>query len=142
MFAMTVGIGVSLINIVIHGLLTAVMVRAVKVHSELRIRAYPLLRVIAALIIAATILKFAHLIEIWVWSLCYAELGVTPEVSEDFTFAFVNYTTLGYGHVVPLPPWQVLGPMTAMNGVLLFGWSTAVLFQVMTEASRQFGFKY
>jgi hypothetical protein len=26
--------------------------------------------------------------------------------------------------------WHLLGPMMAMNGVLLFGWSTAVIFAV------------
>jgi Ion channel len=48
-------------------------------------------------------------------------------------FAFVNYTTLGYGDVIPVPRWQLLGPMTAMNGVLLFGWSTAVIFEVLRK---------
>jgi hypothetical protein len=48
-------------------------------------------------------------------------------------FAFVNYTTLGYGDVIPVPAWQLLGPMTAMNGVLLFGWSTAVIFEVLRK---------
>ena len=38
-------------------------------------------------------------------------------------------TTLGYGDVTPVARWRLLGPMTAMNGVLLFGWSTAVIFQ-------------
>jgi hypothetical protein len=28
----------------------------------------------------------------------------------------------------------LLGPMTAMNGVLLFGWSTAVIFEVLRKA--------
>jgi ion channel len=46
-------------------------------------------------------------------------------------FAMVNYTTLGYGDVTPMARWRLLGPMTAMNGVLLFGWSTAVIFQVL-----------
>ena len=49
-------------------------------------------------------------------------------------FAFVNYTTLGYGDIVPTPRWQLLGPMTAMNGVLLFGWSTALIFEVLRRA--------
>jgi hypothetical protein len=49
-------------------------------------------------------------------------------------FAFVNYTTLGYGDVTPVERWQLLGPMTAMNGVLLFGWSTAVIFEVLRRA--------
>ena len=48
-------------------------------------------------------------------------------------FAFVNYTTLGYGDVIPSARWQLLGPITAMNGVLLFGWSTAVLFEVLRK---------
>jgi hypothetical protein len=43
----------------------------------------------------------------------------------------VNYTTLGYGDVTPVERWRLLGPITAMNGVLLFGWSTAVIFEVL-----------
>ena len=39
------------------------------------------------------------------------------------------YTTLGYGDVVPVTRWRLLGPLTAMNGVLLFGWSTTVIFE-------------
>jgi hypothetical protein len=41
--------------------------------------------------------------------------------------------------------WRLLGPMAAMNGVLLFGWSTAVIFEccgrlcevAMKRASRE-----
>ena len=55
--------------------------------------------------------------------------------ADPFYFAFVNYTTLGYGDVVPSAEWRLIGPITAMNGVLLFGWSTAVLFDVI----RTFG---
>jgi hypothetical protein len=33
--------------------------------------------------------------------------------------------------------WQLLGPMTAMNGVLLFGWSTAVMFEVLRRAMQE-----
>ena len=43
----------------------------------------------------------------------------------------MNYTTLGYGDVTPVKRCNLLGPMTAMNGVLLFGWSTAVIFEVL-----------
>jgi hypothetical protein len=49
------------------------------------------------------------------------------------TWAFVNFTTLGYGDVLPLPEWRLIGPITAMNGVLLLGWSTAVIFAVLSE---------
>jgi Ion channel len=45
----------------------------------------------------------------------------------------VNYTTLGYGDVIPVERWRLLGPIAAMNGVLLFGWSTAVIFEVLQK---------
>ncbi|MGC1956275.1 MAG: ion channel, partial [Pseudolabrys sp.] len=45
-----------------------------------------------------------------------------------------NFTTLGYGDVVPVKRWLLLGPITAMNGFLLFGWSTAVIFAVLRKA--------
>jgi hypothetical protein len=63
--------------------------------------------------------------------------GLVNAVSDEtarFYFAFVNYTTLGYGDVVPVKEWQLLGPITAMNGILLFGWSTAVIFEVLQRA--------
>jgi hypothetical protein len=56
---------------------------------------------------------------------------VAPPGTDFIYFAFVNYTTLGYGDVTPIERWHLLGPMTAMNGVLLFGWSTAVIFAVL-----------
>ena len=43
----------------------------------------------------------------------------------------MNYTTLGYGDVIPVERWRLIGAITAMNGVLLFGWSTAVIFEVL-----------
>jgi ion channel len=46
-------------------------------------------------------------------------------------FAFVNYATLGYGDVLPVERWRLLGPLTAMSGMLLFGWSTAVIFEIL-----------
>jgi hypothetical protein len=48
-------------------------------------------------------------------------------------FAFLNYTTLGYGDVTPLAKWRLLGPMTAMNGVLMIGWSAALNFEVLIK---------
>ena len=57
------------------------------------------------------------------------DFGSAPPGTKLVYFAFVNYTTLGYGDVIPVEDWRLLGPMTAMNGVLLFGWSTAVILK-------------
>ncbi len=83
------------------------------------------------MIAAVSMLMLAHLAEITVWSISYSLVDAAPEGSDVMYFAFVNYTTLGYGDIIPVARWRLLGPMTAMNGVLLFGWSTAVIFQIL-----------
>ncbi len=85
------------------------------------------------MVAAVSILMIAHFAEVLVWSLSYAIAGAAPENADLIYFAFVNYTTLGYGDITPMERWRLLGPMTAMNGVLMFGWSTAVIFEVLQK---------
>jgi hypothetical protein len=54
---------------------------------------------IVVMIAAVTVLMMAHLAEVLVWSLAYAVFSVAPEGADIVYFAFVNYTTLGYGDV-------------------------------------------
>jgi hypothetical protein len=83
------------------------------------------------MIATVALLMAAHLVEVGIWAAAYALAGATPPGTENLYFAFVNYTTLGYGDIVPVARWRLLGPLTAMNGVLLFGWSTAVIYHVL-----------
>jgi len=125
-----VGVAASGCNIAIHALVMVVVIRVARRADELA-TAYQTLRLISVMIATVTVLMIAHLAEVLVWSLIYAAIDVAPEGADLSYFAFVNYTTLGYGDVTPVERWHLLGPMTAMNGVLLFGWSTAVIFEVL-----------
>jgi hypothetical protein len=123
-----VGVIVSARNIAIHaGVMTAV----VRVAPNERQRSRPLTGVMLATV---SVLMFAHILDVIVWSLAYVIVDAAPVGADRLYFAFVNYTTLGYGDVIPVERWRLLGPMTAMNGVLLFGWSTAVIFEVLRRA--------
>jgi hypothetical protein len=123
----------SLINIAIHALAMASVVSASRAASARHV-GRPALRLVMIMIPTVSVLMAFHLAEIGVWSLGYALLDVVPPGVDRFYFAFVNYATLGYGDIVPVAEWRLLGPMTAMNGVLLFGWSTAVIFEVLWKA--------
>jgi hypothetical protein len=139
-----VGAAASVCNIAIHALVMAAVISVTRTVDELA-TAYQSFRLIAVMIATVIVLMFAHLAEVLVWSLIYAAVGAAPEGADLVYFAFVNYTTLGYGDVTPVERWHLIGPMTAMNGVLLFGWSTAVIFEVLRmtlletgdEAGRQ-----
>ena len=121
---------VSACNIVTHALVMAAVVRVVHIAGA-RDSSRPWLHLITVMIATVSVLMAAHTCEVMIWSLAYAIVGAAPAGTDLVYFAFVNYTTLGYGDVVPVERWRLLGPMTAMNGVLLFGWSTAVIFEVL-----------
>jgi hypothetical protein len=127
-----VGSIVSAVNIMIHALVTVGAVGVAR-SAGLRHTVRPRLHLMAVMVGTAAALMVAHTLEVFVWALAYAIVGAAPEGSDLLYFAFVNYTTLGYGDITPVKAWRLTGPMTAMNGILMFGWSTAVLFEVLRK---------
>jgi hypothetical protein len=125
-----VGFASSVCNIVIHALVMAVVIRTAQFVGAKK-TLHPMLLLVSGMVATVSVLMSAHALEVIVWSLVYAIVDAAPRGTDLVYFAFVNYTTLGYGDVVPIERWRLLGPMTAMNGVLLFGWSTAVIFEVL-----------
>jgi hypothetical protein len=141
------GCVVSVINIMIHALVTLGAVgiaRSARVRNTERPRSY----LMAVMVATAVALMVAHTLEVFVWAVAYAIVGAAPADSDLLYFAFVNYTTLGYGDITPVQTWRLSGPMTAMNGILMFGWSTALLFEVLRKTLEYFasnvtqGFSY
>ena len=127
-----VSIAVSAGNIAIHAIVMAAVLWVARVASE-RATSRQTLRLIVVMTATVSVLMAAHIAEVVVWSLAYMMVGAAPPGTDFVYFAFVNYTTLGYGDVTPVERWQLLGPMTAMNGVLLFGWSTAVIYAILQK---------
>ena len=125
-----VSIAVSVCNIAIHAIVMAVVLRVALAVSE-RATSRQSFQLVAVMIATVSVLMAAHIVEVAVWALAYRMVDIAPPGTDLLYFAFVNYTTLGYGDVTPVARWHLLGPMTAMNGVLLFGWSTAVIFAVL-----------
>jgi len=125
-----VGSGISICNIVIHALVMTALVWVLQSVGTKK-ASHPAVRLPSVMVATVLVLMAAHVSEVFVWALAYAIVDVAPAGADLAYFAFVNYTTLGYGDMTPVARWRLLGPMTAMNGVLLFGWSTAVIFQVL-----------
>jgi hypothetical protein len=128
-----VGGAVSTCNIAIHASVMTLVVHVAQATGKKRVTR-PSLRLASVMIATVLVLMAAHTLEVMVWALAYSFVDATSGGTNLVYFAFVNYTTLGYGDVVPVREWQLVGPMTAMNGVLLFGWSTAVIFDVLRRA--------
>jgi hypothetical protein len=48
------------------------------------------------------------------------------------------YSTVGFGDVNPPGNWRILGAIEAVTGILMFGWSTGVLFAVVNHLQARF----
>ena len=127
---------VSVINIMIHALVTVGAVGIVR-SAGLRHTERPRLHLMLVMVGTAAALMTAHTLEVFVWALADLIVGAAPAGSDLLYFAFVNYTTLGYGDITPVQVWRLIGPMTAMNGILMFGWSSAVLFEVLPKSLQR-----
>ena len=138
MLQLAVGALVSAINIGIHALVT-VIAASIARSAGLRATGRPRRHLMGVMIATAAVLQLAHTLEVLVWASSYHLVQAAPPGSDLLYFAFVNYTTLGYGDITPVPQWRLLGPLTAMNGVLLFGWSAAILFEVLLRMLGHLG---
>jgi hypothetical protein len=132
-----VGAGVSICNIVIHALLMTAVVRVANKAGAMK-TAHRWALLTSVMVATVSVLMVAHASEVLVWALAYGIVDAAPAGTDLVYFAFVNYTTLGYGDVTPAERWRLLGPLTAMNGVLLFGWSTAVIFEVLRRTMASY----
>ncbi len=86
----------------------------------------------AMLVSAATAWMFiAIIIEAWLWALIYLYhplITTLPDLETALYFSMVTFTTLGYGDVVLTGRWRMLASIQAANGVIIFGWTTALIF--------------
>lgn len=75
--------------------------------------------------------------QIAIWGLLFLLLGEFQGFGEAFYHSAVNFATLGYGDIVMSDEHKLLGPLEAVNGVLMFGVSTAVLMAAFQDAIKK-----
>ncbi len=88
-------------------------------------------RLVWAMLTTTIVLFVAHLIEVGVWAAVYLVLARATDLANAYYAALLNYTTLGYGDVLRGTTTRLLGPLAAANGIMMFGWSTALLIYVL-----------
>ena len=69
----------------------------------------------------------ASVVETSAWAAAYLALGAIQGVEASLYFSTVTFTTLGYGDVVLKDQWRLLASFEAANGIIMFGWTTAII---------------
>ena len=83
------------------------------------------------------VLVVGNFLQIGVWGAVFVQLGEFEDLNTAFYHSAVNFATLGYGDIVMSEAHRVLGPVQAINGVLMVGVSTSVLMTALQDAVRR-----
>ena len=70
-------------------------------------------------------------LQVMLWALLYELGGALDSFSEALYFSLVTFTSLGYGDVTVGLDWRLVAGCQALSGLLLVGWSTALLVVVL-----------
>ena len=133
----TLGLSLTVLTIAIHT--TAVVLMAFGLESTIRVRVEkdtPNLRraiptVIARIGAVALILAALHGLEGVLWALAYWRLGALDSFTRASVYALSTMTTFEIPGLTLPTRFQMISAVQAVNGVLLFGISTAFLFAVI-----------
>ena len=83
----------------------------------------------------------AHIIEIWLWALVYHFIEEIPDFETALYFSTSCFTTVGFGDITLSADWRLLSSFEAVNGMILFGWSTAFIFDVVKRTYQNIDVK-
>ena len=72
-----------------------------------------------------------HALEGAAWAFAYVELGASPDRRTAMLYSISAMTSFGHAGIYLDPHWQMMGALEALNGMMLFGLTTAFLLYVL-----------
>ena len=125
MIALTVAIQAISLDLIIR--------RSGRVEKLLRSRVASWKPILASLLVVMVFC--VHIVQIWIWALLYLYLDSVHlhTVADALYFSTVTFSTVGFGDIVLSPDIRMLSAIEAANGFLIFGWTTAFIFELISK---------
>jgi hypothetical protein len=127
-----VGLAATFGTIVVHGFVVHTIVMSLRGNLQrglLGVRLW----VNLTFVMGATLLALAgHIGEIVLWGFALDTSGAVANIGAAIYSSAGSYTTSGSDIALP-PQWKLLGPLEAVDGMLMFGVSTAFIFAVVNR---------
>jgi hypothetical protein len=72
-----------------------------------------------------------HAAEAGMWAVAYRSLGAMPDNSAAILYSLSAITTYGHADIHLAAHWQLMGALEALNGLILFGLTTAFMYGII-----------
>ena len=100
-------------------------------HSWQDLHGQRFLAGIRPLVVVTLAMLAANVAQIAVWGALFLWLGEFAQAYDAMYHSAVNFTSLGYGDIVMSRNRKLLGPLEAVNGVLMLGMTAAALMAIV-----------
>lgn len=90
---------------------------------------------------AALLATLLHGIEGAIWAAAYRLLGALPDNRSAVLYSLSAITTYGHSNLYLKDQWKLMGALEALDGMLLFGLTTAFLFAMIQRVRPLARFK-
>lgn len=87
----------------------------------------------AVIIGVVALLLVSHFFGVVVWASFYYLSGLINDMSHAMFYSINSYTTLGTSGITLSQGWLGFGNFESMTAMLMFGWSTAVLADIINK---------
>jgi hypothetical protein len=89
----------------------------------------------ASVAVASAILLTILLgVEAGAWAAAYLAVGARPDFASAMLYSLSAMTSYGHANVYLAEHWQLMGALEALNGMMLFGLTTAFLASVLQSS--------
>ena len=128
------GLPLIVLTVLVHAFSLVVIRDRVVLELPLLLRARRSSMVLAVLmVVSVLLLTVLHAVEALAWAGAYVALGARPDFASAMLYSLSAMTSYGHANLFLAKEWQLMGAIEALNGMLLFGLSTAFLFAVLRE---------
>jgi voltage-gated potassium channel Kch len=124
------GVAIIVGSVAFHSFGFVALMQLLVPQIKLQAQNFSYLRAFAVMAIAVLGIFILHAVVIIFWAYFFIHLGEFSEFDQALYFSMVTYTTLGYGDVTLSQEHQIISGLEAIDGIILFGVSTASLFAI------------
>ncbi len=131
------------ITVFVHAIILDKLIKYIDHHSHAwRMRFVRHWKIVLITITVMGVMA-ANMLEIWIWAVAY--YVIQAQGINDFEtalyFSTSAFTTVGFGDIYLQADWRLMSSFESANGMILFGWSTAFIFDVVSKLYRDEKFK-
>jgi hypothetical protein len=89
----------------------------------------------ATIVVGVLFVMLVHSLQVWIWAFTFQGVGAFSEMEPALYFSLVAFSTVGFGEITLGPDWRLLSALTAANGFISFGWSTAYMVELVRRTA-------